>query len=76
MNGNVVLDISKKNFDERTEEFIIYVVSKSFSVYNGSEFFKYYNGKPNYLRSKLEAQTFLSKIYNWILKKFPIILSL
>ncbi|MFY0632136.1 MAG: tetratricopeptide repeat protein [Flavobacteriaceae bacterium] len=71
MDEKETLEISKQFFDERTEEFIIYVVSKSFSIYRGSQFFKYYKGEDNYIKSKLEAKTFISKIYNWILKKVP-----
>lgn len=65
------LEISNKFFNERSEEFIIYVVSKSFSIYNGASFFRHYQGTHNFIKSKIEAQTFLSKIYNWILKKVP-----
>lgn len=68
MSDNKVFDISSKFFSERTEELIVYVVSKSFTVYNGVEFFKYYTGKPNYIKNEIEANNFLTKIYKWILK--------
>ncbi len=69
MNDRDISRISNEFFNERTEEFIIYVVSKSFTVYNGNSFFKYYSGKPNYIQSEIVANNFLQKIYKWIFKK-------
>lgn len=71
METSEILLFENEFFNEKSEEFIIYVVDKNFSINRGFSYFKSYEGKENYIYKNQDAQTFIKKILFWIEKKIP-----
>lgn len=63
----------KSFFKEHDRGFTIYVVEQKFANGRGLDYFKSFKGKSNYIDTDLIAQKRISKIYNWIQTKIPII---
>lgn len=58
-------------FREHETCFTIYVVEQKFVVNRGYEFFNSYKGKPNYIDTDIMAESFISKILEWVNRKTP-----
>lgn len=58
-------------FNEHQESFTVYVVEQRFANYRGREYFNSFKGKPNFISTEEDINSFLGKILSWIGKNMP-----